>query len=449
MRRIWVSALLLSVSVVLCLAGIGWWFGLSPLALALVGALLMLAWQISELHRFERWLRQDDKTRPRWVLFKSLYSQLERTYRRKGKRKRKVQHIVRKYQQAIAALPDAAVLFDKAGNIVWSNKAAQSLLGLRGEQDIGTPISKLLRHPNFLKLLNDPDCIAVQMPAPLNVQITLELRQAPYGKKQILLLATDISERQRLEQMRRDFVGNVSHELRTPLTVIVGYLETILDADPPAHWLQPLRTIERQSDRMMHIVEDLLLLSRLETDTDIEQLPKKLVDVSALLSDLMVSARSLSEDKHQIELDVDEPSEIMGIEKELHSAFSNLIFNAIRYTQAGGQIKINWSVDDETACFSVSDNGPGIAEHHIPRLSERFYRVDRSRQRVPEDKQGGTGLGLSIVKHVMQRHGGRLHIASCVGEGSCFSCYFPVSCCVACQSAVTVADEVLPTTSAA
>ncbi|HOW63165.1 MAG TPA: phosphate regulon sensor histidine kinase PhoR, partial [Candidatus Contendobacter sp.] len=252
--------------------------------------------------------------------------------------------------------------------------------------------------------------------------LLLGARIVPYGKKQRLLLATDISQLRRLEQMRRDFVANVSHELRTPLTVISGYLETLLDSENPAleAWRQPLHRMQEQSRRMLHIIEDLLLLARLEARK--EPLPRKPVNVPALLADIADDALALSGDQnHQIEVSADPDLWILGCEKDLRSAFANLAFNAVRYTPAGGRIALRWFADASGAHLTVEDNGEGIAPQHIPRLTERFYRINRDRSRG----SGGTGLGLSIVKHVLNHHGGQLRIASELGVGSVFTCDFP------------------------
>jgi two-component system phosphate regulon sensor histidine kinase PhoR len=262
----------------------------------------------------------------------------------------------------------------------------------------------------------------VEFPSPVDDHQLLSARIVPYGKKQRLLLATDISRVRRLEQMRRDFVANVSHELRTPLTVITGYLETLLDSDDAALdcWRQPLRGMQQQSSRMLHIIEDLLMLTRLESPK--ERSPRRPVAVPELLADIAEDALALSgEQGHRIEMSVDPQLWLLGCEKELRSAFSNLVFNAVRYTPAEGQIEIRWFADDSGLHLAVKDNGEGIAPQHLPRLTERFYRVNRDRSRG----SGGTGLGLSIVKHVVNHHGGQLRIASELGVGSLFTCDFP------------------------
>jgi two-component system phosphate regulon sensor histidine kinase PhoR len=297
------------------------------------------------------------------------------------------------------------------------------LLGLYSPQDLGERIVSLVRHPLLVGFLNKwPQGGSVEFPSPVNADLLLSVRIIPYGQGQRLLLATDISRVHRLEQIRRDFVANVSHELRTPLTVISGYLEALLDSEDtyPSQWRQPLRTMHQQCNRMLHIIEDLLMLSRLETQAGRQH--HRPVAVAALLATIVEDATTLSGERaHEIWLEVDSTLWIRGCEQELRSAFSNLVFNAVRYTPDKGRIIIRWFEDERGIHLEVEDNGEGIPLQHIPRLTERFYRVDRGRQR----ESGGTGLGLAIVKHVMNRHNGQLRITSQVGVGSIFACDFP------------------------
>lgn len=233
---------------------------------------------------------------------------------------------------------------------------------------------------------------------------------------------------ERVEKMRQDFVANVSHELRTPLTVILGFLETLIDQDPPElkPWRNILMQVHGQSQRMESLVNDLLLLSRLET-APLEEAEYEPVDVASMCQRIVNDAKALSgERQHAIQLDVDQSLHLKGFANELQSAFSNLVFNAVNYTPAGGKIEVRWGQSEQGPCFSVKDTGLGIAQEHIPRLTERFYRVDNARSR----EQGGTGLGLAIVKHVLMRHHGQLFIDSIVGKGSIFRCVFEPSVCL-------------------
>lgn len=405
---------------------LGWMIDQLTLML-LLAALGALAWQLWQLYRLERWLNGDPVvgSPPANLLWGGIAAHVIRLRRQSRKRKRKLSRLLRQFQQATAALPDAAVVLGEDDKVVWCNGTAQPLLGLTTRQDIGLPITHLLRQPGFVAFLSHRGHgDSVEFSSPVDEQLLLSARIVPYGKKQRLLLVADITRIRRLEQMRRDFVANVSHELRTPLTVIAGYLETLLDNDDAAldRWRQPLHGMQQQSSRMLHLIEDLLMLTRLESPK--ERPPRKPVAVPALLADIVEDALALSgEQGHQIELNVDPRLWMLGCEKELRSAFSNLVFNAVRYTSADGRIEISWWPDAQGLHLEVADHGEGIAPHHLPRLTERFYRVNRDRSRG----SGGTGLGLSIVKHVVNHHGGQLRITSELGVGSVFTCDFPLA----------------------
>ena len=391
----------------------------------LLAALGGLTWQLWRLYRLDRWLAGDLDAYPPHAgpVWDDIQGQIARLRRQNRKRKRKFSRLLEQFQQAAAALPDAAVLLGEDDRLLWCNSASQPLLGLRPGRDHGLPITHLLRYPGFVAFLNQRRTgESVEFPSPVDDALLLSARIAPYGKKQRLLLATDISRVRRLVQMRREFVANVSHELRTPLTVITGYLETLLDSDDPALtlWEQPLRRMQQQSGRMLHIIEDLLLLARLESQK--ERAPFKPVAAPALLADIAEDAIAISGDQgHQISVVADPGLWLLGCEKELRSAFANLANNAVRYTPAGGQIELRWFADEQGLHLAVADNGEGIAPQHVPRLTERFYRVNRDRSR----SSGGTGLGLSIVKHILHNHGGQLRIESELGAGSVFTCDFP------------------------
>ena len=392
------------------------------IALALGG---YLAWHLYNLHRFERWLRADRSLYPPDAggIWGEVLNDVYRLQQRHRQGKRRLAHILGRFQKATAAMPDATVVLGPLGDIQWFNEAARHLLALRPTQDIGQRIDNLVRHPAFITYLHNGDYDQpLQMPSVFDPAVTLNVRVVPYGNDQRLLIARDISHLQRLEQMRRDFVANVSHELRTPLTVVSGFLETLAEGDDPCteKWARSLHLMQQQSSRMGHIVEDLLLLSRLEMD---RQGPRReAVPVPAVLEMIRKEAEVLAADKkHTIELESDPELLLFGAETELHSAFNNLVTNAIRYTPEGGRIALRWYADSAGAHFEVRDTGVGIAPQHIPRLTERFYRVDVGRSR----QSGGTGLGLAIVKHVLSRHDARLRIESRVGRGSLFACDFP------------------------
>jgi len=412
----------------------GWALGQTTLAL-LLAALFCLGWQLFQLYRLEHWLRAGVRTQPPsakplpadWI-WQDLYRRIFRLRQRSRKRKRKLSRIIKQFQAAAAAMPDGIVVLSKEDKVEWCNKACRPLLGLRSPQDLGLQITTLVRHPDFVRLLAQPRETGsseggIDFTSPVDHNRILNVRVIPYGKKQRLLLATDVSRIRRLERMRQDFVANVSHELRTPLTVINGYLETFLDSggDYAEHWRQPLRQMQQQTSRMRRIIEDLLMLARLETQAGRPQ--ERPVAIPAMLETIVEDAQALSGERgHAIILEVDAALWVNGCEQELRSAFSNLVFNAVNHTPERSRVIVRWYADAQGVHFEVEDDGEGIAPQHLPRVTERFYRVDRGRRR----ESGGTGLGLAIVKHVMNNHDGRLNVTSLVGIGSLFACDFPL-----------------------
>ncbi|MBS0213636.1 MAG: phosphate regulon sensor histidine kinase PhoR [Proteobacteria bacterium] len=317
---------------------------------------------------------------------------------------------------AAAAFPDALALLDSAGRLRWCNRAAERLLGLRWPRDRAVALADRMAGSALGDLLHAGDGATDDIVSPCDAGIRLSVSSLAIGDGQRMLLARDIGHLTRLEQVRRDFVANVSHELRTPLTVIHGYLELIDPEDVPA--LAPvLAEMRTQSRRMGQIVEDLLTLSRLEMQRHIDEEP---VAMAPLLASLGKEARALSQDRHRIVVDDGAHCDLLGSPQDLHSAFSNLVSNAVRYTPAGGQIVIGWRRTPAGAEFSVADSGHGIPAEHLARLTERFYRVSSSRSR----DTGGTGLGLSIVKHVLGLHQAQLLIDSRIDRGSTFTCRF-------------------------
>ncbi len=347
-------------------------------------------------------------------------SQLRQKHR---KRKRKIGKILSEFRESTSALPDATVVLDSEWAVQWWNDKADKSLGFERGNCRGKHIRKLLKDPVFHAYLDAGDFSQpIQIPAPLNDAITLELRMVPFGKGKLLLQARDITRLAQLETIRSDFVANVSHEMRTPLTVVHGYLESMIHSKDEGlnQWQQIIEQMYQQSSRMQRIVEDLLLISRLESENDKRTLER--FDVRTLLSAIKDEAITLSgSKKHKISLEIEGDTLFVGVFSEIDSAFSNLVSNAVRYTPAGGEIRIRWWHEEEGPCFSVTDSGIGIEKEHIPRLTERFYRVDVGRSRG----SGGTGLGLAIVKHVLLRHGSELQISSKPGKGSTFMCCFP------------------------
>ncbi len=390
------------------------------------GLALYLGWTFHHLYRLHLWLKQQQQSEDPppeadglWgEVFDSLYQLQRHEQRIRGR----LQAVIDRVQESTAALKDAVVFMDSHGFLEWGNAAAEALLGLRSPQDSGQLVTNLVRHPAFKEYFDrgryqEP----LELPSPVNDQLYLQVSITRYGNGDHLMMARDVTHLHLLEQMRKDFVANVSHELRTPLTVITGYLETLLEHDDEIspRWLKPLQRMEQQAERMRHLLEDLLLLTKLETTS--YPASSQPVRVSQMLGSIRTDALSLSAgQQHRVSLDADPNLLLKGSESELRSAFSNLVFNAVKYTPAGGEIRIRWWSDSQGAHLSVQDNGIGIESSHLPRLTERFYRVDSSRA----SNTGGTGLGLAIVKHVLLRHRGKLEIRSTPGEGSCFICHF-------------------------
>jgi two-component system, OmpR family, phosphate regulon sensor histidine kinase PhoR len=403
-------------------AAAGWLFGnlWGGLACALA---LHLAWVLAYLFRLEWWLRHRNYAEPPDVggVWGEIIAQIVRLHRRKRFHKQRFVQLMRQLQRSTAALPDGVVILNAQREIVWFNRMAARLLNLRRTADLGMRIENLLRAPEFVRYL-----AAADFANPVVVCTTtgedgfLSLQVAPYGDGQLLLLVRDVSRQMRLEAVRRDFVANASHELRSPLTVISGYLET-LAADPvlDAELHGPLAEMRRQAERMTAIIRDLIELSRLE-ETD-EVVGGEPVDVAALISLLRKDVLARPSHPKDVRIKVESQAQLLGDEPEIHSAFSNLVDNAAKYTPAEGSLEIRWSVDEDGGHFAVTDTGMGVPPEHIPRLTERFYRVDAGRSRAT----GGSGLGLAIVKHVLQRHGATLEVKSTLGAGSTFTCHFP------------------------
>lgn len=330
-----------------------------------------------------------------------------------------------RFRRAAEALPDGVIILDGHRAIEWMNLQAEVCLGLKASTDTGSRITHLLREPEFLAYLDDTDHrgLPLELHTRRNPGRSLQLQAAPFAAGRTLLLVRDVTQLQKLATMRRDFVANVSHELKTPLTVTLGFIETAQDAladASPQEIATYLRTAGEQAQRMQQLIEDLLTLSALETDAP-PPLEER-IGVAALLEDILQEARTLSAGRHRITLENTGPAWLLGSVRELRSAFANLAGNALRYSPDGGDITLAWRVDGEAgARFSVRDSGIGIAAEHLPRLTERFYRVDRGRSR----EAGGTGLGLAIVKHVLERHQAVLQISSQPGRGSTFGVAFP------------------------
>jgi two-component system phosphate regulon sensor histidine kinase PhoR len=343
---------------------------------------------------------------------------LHRYERAAARREDELADALTRFRRAAQALPDGVVILDAANRIEWCNHTAEQHLQIDGRTDVGQPIVNLVRDPPFIDYLS-----AAEDAAPIRVERgprrALVLQLIPYGQSQKLLLSRDTTQVERVETMRRDFVANVSHELRTPLTVLVGFLETVRELKlDPQRVRDYLKMMDEQASRMQRIIDDLLTLSVLEAAP---LPPSERVHIAPLLTRLHADALMLSGGKHEISLDGEPSVDLLGAESELTSAFANLVSNAVRYTPGGGKVRLVWRDGGDGASFSVEDTGLGIAAEHIPRLTERFYRVDRSRSR----ESGGTGLGLAIVKHALARHQATLDVESKPGAGSRFTVRFP------------------------
>jgi len=390
-------------------------------SIATSGYLLITLLQLSQLERrlaSGAWRPGHDAPAGLW---RAIDEHLQDSAERGLRRRRAALGNLRAFRAATAAIPDAIVALDAGWEIRWANPAAQLLLGLELPRDHGQRIGNLVRNPSLNAALADPTRLEpIEMVAPRDPTRWLNIVLVSYGAGEHLLIARDATRIRRLEQMRREFVANASHELRSPLTVISGYLEAMHDDQELATaWHGPLAEMRRQTDRMAGIVDDLLELSRLETDPTEPTLEP--IDVEGLLARIREEALALGTGPRHVEITVTTRCRLLGSEREVYSAVSNLVFNAMRYTPPEGRVTVRWAEDRGEGLLEIADTGIGIPAEHLPRLTERFYRVEASRVRT----KGGTGLGLSIVKHVAQRHGGGLSIQSQVGKGSRFALRFP------------------------
>ncbi|MEJ2129716.1 MAG: phosphate regulon sensor histidine kinase PhoR [Woeseiaceae bacterium] len=400
---------------------VGWLYG-KPLLGFLLAALLALVWQVRQLLTFNRALYTGDFDAFRYGegIWQQIFSRFSYEHERGARYKRLHRQVLKEIRKSTNAMPDGAVILDDANEIAICNRAAKTLAGLKRKKDRGQRVDNILRDPDLTKLLESNDATqTVDIPSPVRDGDWLNCRVVPYGGNQKLLLLRDVTERIVLNRMRRDFVANASHELRSPLTVMSGYLDTMAEDESLAStWAQPVRQMQEQAKRMTKIVAELLELSRLEgsgrAGTD------EAVDVSALLA----SARKAYAGQAgvpNIDMDIQSAAQLRGDRGEIESVITNLLSNAIRHTPADGSITLGWHSGPGGADLVVSDTGEGIAEEHIPRLTERFFRVDRGRAR----EDGGVGLGLAIVKHVLGRHEAGLNVESEPGAGSEFRCHFP------------------------
>ena len=422
MKAVWTFALARLAGILLLGLLLGLFVGPAWLWL-LVAFSLYLAWQLRNLYLVERWLRLRSQLDPPAIggVWGDVVAHIVRLHRRKQFHKQRLAQLFRELRRSTAALPDGVIILGGQHDIIWFNRRAANLLGLKRPIDLGLRIDNLIRSPEFIRYLHaDEFSSPLVIRPPVQAEMYLALQVVPYGEGQSLLLVRDVTRQMKLEAMRKDFVANASHELRTPLTVISGYLDALADdatLDPA--WTGPIRDMRAQAQRMNSIIADLLELSRLEAAD--EEAAREPIDVPRMLERLQRDALARAPRPREVALEILAAEGLYGAPQEIESAFTNLLDNAIKYTPADGRVLIRWSVDADGAQFAVIDSGIGVPQELIPRLTERFYRVDAGRSR----SQGGSGLGLAIVKHAVQRHGGHLDVYSVEGKGSTFACTFP------------------------
>ncbi len=410
---LWVALILWAAS--------GWVAALAFLAGIQAIVMLRRLWQE---FRLSRWLEHPDEVEPPDATgtWGDIFYRLQKLQRRQKASRSELSTALEQFEHAAEAVPDAMVILNGNEQIEWCNSASRKYLGLDSERDRGQFLRYLMRQAHFLEFLDAADFSQrLTCRSPANREIVLSVQLVPFGEGKKLLIGRDITDLERVDAMRRDFIANVSHELRTPLTVVGGFVETLVDTPElsPADNRGYLNLMLDHTRRMQRLLDDLLTLSRLESAE--HALKDESVNMAELAQALKTEAESLSRGRHRIALQIESDAGLKGNLQEIRSALGNLVSNAVRYTPDGGDITLAWREHDGEGVFAVTDTGDGIAAEHIPRLTERFYRVDRSRSR----ETGGTGLGLAIVKHVLTRHGARLDVQSAPGKGSTFSALFP------------------------
>ncbi|MFL0800263.1 MAG: phosphate regulon sensor histidine kinase PhoR [Agarilytica sp.] len=402
-------------------------FGFDAVQNTLIAALfLYILWFLYRIKELETWVTEARRKLPPADDFGGVWGEIADDVRllckRYEKDKIRLQAVVERVQEMTSALTDAVILVDSRANIEWWNRAAFTLFRFQ-DVDRGHNLVNIIRHPAFVHYFESED-----YENPLELESLrkegekLQFHVHPFGHGERLVVIRDITRVKRLEQMRKDFVSNVSHELRTPLTVIKGYIETLMDApNVPKAWQNALSQMKQQSDRMTALVNDLITLSRMETDEQEQEATP--VAIGPMIRSIVADAESISEENLSFQLSGDIDIQINGNDRELHSIISNLIFNAVKYSPNGGEVSVSVSVDNRECIVQVQDQGLGIDPKHLPRITERFYRVDEGRSTA----MGGTGLGLAIVKHALARHDAELKVKSRLGRGSTFSCHFPLT----------------------
>ena len=392
----------------------------------IIGLGVYICWIYINLYRLAEWTLNLRRRQARQHHFKGIWGEIADDMvlldGRHEKDKLRLQEVVQRVQQMATALSDGVLLLDQRMHTQWWNRTAEEFFDLRA-YDRGRKLTNILREPEFVRYFKKQDFDQpLQIESLRQPELYLQFQLYRFGQGEILIVVRDISQLHKLEQMRKDFVANVSHELRTPLTVLRGYIETLADSNElPARWHGALTQMEQQSLRMTSLINDLITLSKLETDERVSATEE--VHIQPLVEMILNDAAAINHNDIILKSSGDNELILRGSEKELRSAISNLVFNAVKYSPSGSSVKVRYRVTRlKNVIISVTDNGSGIDPKHIPRLAERFYRADTGRTR----DAGGTGLGLAIVKHVMLRHNGYLKIRSKLGRGSKFSLYFPL-----------------------
>lgn len=387
----------------------------------------LVLWNYAYQLKLSRWLWQSRTLQPPQApgTWSDIYDGIYHSLKRSQVRRRSLVALLQRFREAAETIPDAALVIEENGGLVWSNKLAQSYLGLHWPADKGIRITNLIRHPRFIKYFHQQDfheAITLNFAVGQKVR-DIELRMMPYASAQLLVIARDVTRVRELERMRKDFVANASHELKTPLTVMQGYLELMAEPLPAEQMTKALQSVSEQTQRMQKLVEQLLVLSRMESSRP-EESSKELVPMGAMLLALLDELKLLAKTQQvEIKTDIDLSLKVQGHTDKLRAASYNLLVNALQHAGVGTVITVVWRQQQGQAYFAVIDTGRGIAAEHVKRLTERFYRVGADRN----SRTGGTGLGLAIVKHALEAHQSSLQISSQVGQGSCFSFYLPLS----------------------
>ena len=424
MNPIWMRGLI-APAVVAALSAFAWLVGgtLAALLMLAVGALAIVVWHLYQLDALTRWAGGPidapvPEGRGTWAL---IYAAMYKRVRLRNAQQRDLRHALERFVSGAEALPEGVVVLDANDRIQWANPRAEAHLGIDRKLDLHAPIANLVRQPAFIQYMTSADFHEpVVFQSTREGAATLSVQVVPFGVEEKLLMSRDVTQFEAVARVRRDFIANVSHELKTPLTVLMGFLETFTDVELDDKQRQRyLALMQEQARNMQRLVDDLLTLSALESEQNVASEAE--FAVVPLLLEISADAKALSAGRQEITLTIGDAAGIVGNRDELASAFGNLVSNAVRYTPVGGKVALYWRVTDDGGDFSVTDTGIGIASEHIPRLTERFYRVERSRSR----STGGTGLGLAIVKHVLIRHQAELIIESTAGQGSRFTVHLP------------------------